>query len=97
MTDQIAGICPVCDAKIMRPWRYSAQAFGRQTLIHFACLDTWWRVIGAWHTELADRPILEQEQPAPRRCSCGNPAMGAGNVCAECWRDAVALGCKEQA
>ena len=61
MTDQIAGVCPVCDAKIMRPWRYEAQAFGRQTLIHFACLATWNRVIGAWHTELADRPILEQE------------------------------------
>jgi hypothetical protein len=38
-------------------WRDFAQPFSRYTLIYFACLPVWQRVIGAWHTELADKPV----------------------------------------
>jgi len=64
--DRIYGICPVCDGKVLRVSgeQTPAQFFGRDTVIHFACLGTWNRVIGAWHTEIANSPAVEQENVA---------------------------------
>ena len=59
--DQIYGVCPVCNKEIMRSELSTSQCFGYYTFIHFACHDTWWRVIGAWHAELA-RQMREREQ-----------------------------------
>ncbi len=68
MIERIYGICPVCDEKVMRVGgEHTAHFFGPHTVIHFACLGTWNRVIGAWHAELAVLPApIESEDGSTR-------------------------------